>query len=205
MAFGGERAKLARAASRLNRRGGPHLPPLFLVTDDVRLPDPLKAAGLLPEGSGILLRHRDSAARARLGEALMGLAQQRGLLLVVAEDAALALRLEADGVHFPEAKLSEASLCRRRHPLLGITVAAHSERALVAAARAQADAAFLAPVFPTLSHPGKSTIGPTRLRLIAARAPLPVYALGGISAENVAQLSGMRLAGVAAIEGLLPD
>jgi thiamine-phosphate pyrophosphorylase len=192
-------------ALRLNRRNAPHLPPLFLVTDDSRLPDPFEAAQLLPEGSGILLRHRDATERAGLSEALMALAKQRGFLLVVAEDVALAHRLEADGVHFPEAKLSDAVLCRRRYPLLGITIAAHSERALFAAARAGADAAFLAPVFPTLSHPGKRVIGPQRLRVIAGRAPLPVYALGGISGGNAAQLSGLRLAGVAAIEGLLPD
>ena len=48
-------------------------------------------------------------------------------------------------------------------------------------------------------------MGVTRLRLMAARAVLPVYALGGVNAQTAQRLAGARLAGIAAIEGLLPD
>jgi len=37
---------------------------------------------------------------------------------------------------------------------------------------------------------------------MAARAILPVYALGGINAQNAQRLAGARLAGIAAIDGL---
>jgi thiamine monophosphate synthase len=40
---------------------------------------------------------------------------------------------------------------------------------------------------------------------MAAQAPLPVYALGGVNSVSVRRLQGARLVGVAAIEGLLPD
>ena len=38
-----------------------------------------------------------------------------------------------------------------------------------------------------------------------ARANLPVYALGGVSAQTAQRLAGAHLAGIAAIEGLLAD
>jgi thiamine-phosphate pyrophosphorylase len=61
---------------------------------------------------------------------------------------------------------------------------------------------IVAPVFPTASHPGATTLGAIRLRLIAQQSPLPVYALGGIDAWTVRNLQGAKLAGVAAIGAL---
>jgi len=86
-----------------------------------------------------------------------------------------------------------------------ITAAAHSERALATARIACADAALLAPVFATPSHPEREPLGLLRARLIAARAGLPVYALGGVNAETASRLAHADFAGIAAIEALLPD
>jgi thiamine monophosphate synthase len=44
----------------------------------------------------------------------------------------------------------------------------------------------------------------TRLRTIARTSPIPIYALGGIDAENVESLRNIPLAGIAAIGALLP-
>jgi thiamine monophosphate synthase len=38
---------------------------------------------------------------------------------------------------------------------------------------------------------------------MAARAGLPVYALGGVNAQTIARLKDANLAGIAAIEALL--
>ena len=59
--------------------------------------------------------------------------------------------------------------------------------------------------FPTSSHPDRIAIGVLRASLMAGRAGLPVYALGGVNAQTVTRLKDARLAGIAAIEGLLPD
>jgi thiamine-phosphate pyrophosphorylase len=64
---------------------------------------------------------------------------------------------------------------------------------------------LLAPAFLTLSHKERASLGVARLRLMAGRATLPVYALGGVNAQTVQRLAGARLAGIAAIEGLLAD
>lgn len=210
MASGLARAKLARAARRLNEhqsagRWGENLPPLVLMTDDVRIADPISAARALPPGSAIILRHRDASERARLGHALGLIARQRDLDLLIAGDENLAQDLNADGVHLPEAKAGSAFHCRAIRPDWLITVSAHSEAAILKAFRADADAILLAPLFPTKSHPDKPGIGTARSCLIAARAPLPVYALGGINSVNVGRLFGAEFAGISAIEALLPD
>jgi thiamine-phosphate pyrophosphorylase len=84
-------------------------------------------------------------------------------------------------------------------------VAAHSSRGLTVARLAGADAALLAPVFSTASHPDRQPLGALRARMMATRAGLPVYALGGISAQTIARLNDAQLAGIAAIDGLLRD
>jgi thiamine monophosphate synthase len=86
-----------------------------------------------------------------------------------------------------------------------LTAAAHSEHALLRASRCGADAALLAPLFRTKSHPERREFGLTRFRLLAASAPIPVYALGGITAANAGRLAGASIAGIAAIDGMLPD
>lgn len=206
MAYALEREKLARAARALNARGGGRdLPALILMTDQARLPDPVAAARALPRGSAIILRHTDAVARTKLGLALLPIARARGLLLLVAGDARLAAAIGANGLHLPEARAREAAHWRALNSSWLITVAAHSARGLIAARRAGADAALLAPVFATPSHPGRTPLGPLKVRLMAARAGLPVYALGGVNAGTIARLKDANLAGIAAIEALVPD
>jgi thiamine-phosphate pyrophosphorylase len=199
------RAKLARLARRLNAEHGWPLPALILVTDDKRVPDPIAAAQILPHGSAVILRHRDEEKRAELGEALVKYARRHNLMFLVAGDQNLARRLDADGVHFAESQAKEISACRTRHPDWVITAAAHSEHALLRACVCGADAGLLAPLFPTKSHPGKKGFGLSRFRLVAARSKLAVYALGGITPCRAERLSHAHVAGIAAIEGLLPD
>jgi thiamine-phosphate pyrophosphorylase len=175
------------------------------MTDETRLRDPVRAALSLPRGSAIILRHTDEKVRAALAVALQSIAHQRGLLLLVAGDAALAARIGADGLHLPETRAREGKHWKALRPSWLITVAAHSERALLRAVGSGADAALLAPAFPTLSHRTRTAIGVARLRLMAERARLPVYALGGVNAQTAQRLVGARLAGIAAIDALVPD
>ena len=207
MASALSRTKLARMAGRLNARARHPfpLPALILMTDELRLADPAAAAATLPPNTAIVLRHHHPAARAKLAAILVKIAQARGLVFLIAGDAGLAARVGADGLHLPEARLGEAAHWRALHPFWLITVGAHSERALLKAKHAGADAALLAPVFATESHPGGAPLGVPRVRLMAARARLPVYALGGVSASNIGRLAGAKLAGIAGIAALVPD
>jgi thiamine-phosphate pyrophosphorylase len=172
------------------------------MTDDERLPDPLAAAARLPRGSLVVVRARQSTHRAKLARALAPIAKARRLKLVIANDAALATRVRAQGLHLSEARAREAMHWRALRPRWLITAAAHSLEACAAAKRAGADAVLLAPVFQTASHPNRPGLGALRARVIARQARLPVYALGGIDAQRAIQLSHAPFAGLAAIGAL---
>ena len=199
-----EKGRLARAAATLNARSGPDLPPLVLITDDERLPDPLAAARVLPRGSMVVVRARQAAHRAKLAQALRPIVRTRRLMLLIANDPALADRVRAAGVHFSEANARHAASWRARRPHWLITVAAHSLRACVTARQMRADAVFLGPVFATGSHPNGNHLGSLRGRGIARTAPLPSYALGGIASASAGRLADsgfVGLAGIAALAG----
>ena len=188
------RRKLARAAARLASQARHALPALVLFTDDERLADPLAAARALPRGSMVVVRSRDAVRRMALARAMIALARSRFLIVLVAGE----FEPGADGVHLPEARLGEAAHWRARRRSMLITGSVHSLTALGRATLL--DAAFLSPVFPTASHPGRTTLTAVRANLIAHATRLPLYALGGIEPRNAALLSGF--AGIAAIGAL---
>ncbi len=197
---------LANATRRLKPRPhGPGLPRLLLVTDGLRLPDPLPVAGALPRGAGILLRHYDSAGRRSLAIRLAQLARRRRLVLLVAGDWRLAAAIGAAGLHLPEGLLRSGRLApalgwaRRRRRL--VTAACHSQAALAAAGKLGVRAALLSPVFATRSHPGAPSLGPLRFAAWCRSAPLPVYALGGVTGRSARRLAGSGACGLAAVGG----
>ncbi|MEX2642656.1 MAG: thiamine phosphate synthase [Acetobacterales bacterium] len=205
------RQTLAEAVRRLQRPQVPGLPRLLMMTDERRLPDPLPAARRLPPGSGIVLRHYGDPRRAAIGAALARLCRQRGLVLLVGDDIALATALRAEGIHLPERRLLEMArrgeTLRRLHTRPGggrrlVTVAAHSPATLRTACRMGADAVLLGPVFATASHPGARGIGAATFTRWTRQSPLPVYALGGIDAGRLLTLAGSGACGAAAIGAL---
>jgi thiamine-phosphate pyrophosphorylase len=197
-----DRIRLARQAAALNASRGCALPPLVLMTDDERLPDPVGAARALPHGSMVIVRARQASHRAKLAIALRPIARARRLSLLIANDANLAGRIGAAGVHFAQGAAWKAFGWRVRRPGWLITVSAHSLRACGTAARLGADAVFLSSVFTTSSHPGRTALGVSRARNIVCNAPLPVYALGGMDRRRACRLAGSQFVGVAAIGAL---
>lgn len=149
----------------------------------------------------MIVRARDAKRRAQLALSLLALARARGLILLVADDPLLAVRIGAHGIHLPEARAREAAHWRARFPRLLVTVAAHSLRAVLNSW--DADAVLLSPIFATLSHEGGSPLTAARARLMARQVPVAVVALGGIDTHNAALLSGF--AGIAAIGALIRD
>jgi thiamine-phosphate pyrophosphorylase len=200
---------LANTARRLKRAAPRRVPSLLLVSDPLRLPDPLAAARRLPPGAGVLLRPYGEA-RAGLPEALAALCRRRRLTLLVAvagaADWRLAQRIGAAGLHLPEGLARHGVVSpllgwRRRKGLL-LSVACHSPAALHRAAALGADWAVLSPVFATASHPAARPIGSLRFAAWVRRAPLPVIALGGIADATAGRLSSSAAAGLAAIGAL---
>jgi thiamine-phosphate pyrophosphorylase len=189
------RAKLARASRNAKRQNTGQL---ILLTDDLALPDPRDAARALPPGSLVIVRARDAERRAQLALQLRAIAWARGLILLIADDPALARSLGANGIHLPERRACEAAHWRAIHPGWLITAAAHSLGAVLKSTHV--DAILLSPVFATKSHAGARPLSAARARLIARSVPVAVFALGGITAQNAILLPGF--AGIAAIRAL---
>lgn len=175
------------------------VPPLALMTDDERLPDPLPAVRALPWGSIVIVRSREAGRRRALAFAVMKIAQAKRLIVLVAGDAAAARACGARGVHLPERRLGEAAAFRARNGVL-VSGAVHSFSALRHAKNL--DAVFLSPVFPTASHPDRAALWPWRANLMAQQSPVPVYALGGVTAKNAALLAEGAFDGIAAVGAL---
>ena len=157
------------------------MPPLWVFTDQARLPDPRAVLAVLPKGlCGVVLR-------AGLGmdpEVAAGVARicrQLRFALVVAGDNRLAHRLRA-GRH-----LSQGAQLRAGRTGM-VTASAHGPGDLVRAVRRRADGVFLSPVFATASHPGAPALGVVRWAAMACRQTKPVFALGGIAAATVRRL-----------------
>lgn len=181
------------------RHGTVGVPALVLMTDDTRAADWKEAVAALPSGSAVVVRHRNGREREALARAVRGVCRQRRVKLLIADDVALAVRLQADGVHLPEARLARLSGLRARFPHWLLTAAAHDAAALAEAARRGADAVFVSPVFATASHPRAETLGAVRLAALAASVRVPVLALGGVDGDNVQRLTPARVAGVGVI------
>ncbi|MEO3471121.1 thiamine phosphate synthase [Roseomonas sp. CAU 1739] len=190
--------------ARRLRRAGRH-PVLWLVTDPVRLPDPLAAAAALARGSGVLARGLAPPMRARLA----ALARRRGLVLLVGADGRDALAARA-GLHLPDRRAANGVLPfllarRAGAPGAMLTIAAHHGAASAARARRlRPDLAFLSPLFATRSHPGAPALGPLRWLAAARGLGVPAIALGGVAAGTAGQVP-RRAAGLAAIDGLAPQ
>jgi thiamine-phosphate pyrophosphorylase len=171
------------------------------MTDPARGGDPLAAAARLPRGAAVILRHDSAPDRPALAARLGRLCRARGLVLIVARDAALALRLRA-GLHLADGMVPP--LRWRLHGRGLLTAAAHGPAGLARARRFGADLALLSPLFPTASHPGGRALGTLRFARLARAAGVRVAALGGITAARVPAAARAGAVAVAAVGALVP-
>ncbi|NOZ41725.1 MAG: thiamine phosphate synthase [Alphaproteobacteria bacterium] len=205
-------ATLAEIAAGLNRdhsrtygqRG--KLPQAFFITDQQAVARPQTVIATLPMGCAVIFRDYDHPAREKLGAALSLSCAKRGVPFLVAGDEPLATALQADGIHLPEAQMDQVVKIRAAHPRWIITLSCHDPDAVCRAADLPVDAGLIAPVFPTLSHPetgtgAAATLGLAGVTAMVRQTTLPLFALGGIGPENIHQLIGLGLAGIAAIRG----
>jgi len=192
--------QLAGLARRLNREAGaPDVPALFFFTDPERTPDPLGAAKRLPRGTAVVYRHFGAGDRARTARLLADICRTRGLVLLIAADPALAQRVSAAGVHWPERRLPP----QRNHGEGIVTAAAHSADGVARACAFGADACILAPIFSTRSSSGRAPLGLFRASRIARAWPIPIIALGGVNGRTARRLVGRGFAGFAAVDALV--
>tara|TARA_R110002167_G_scaffold4758_9_gene22391 strand:+ start:1517 stop:2167 length:651 start_codon:yes stop_codon:yes gene_type:complete len=191
---------LARAVAEVSR--DPGRPALLFFTDPVRTPEPWRTAAALPPGAAVVYRAFGAAGARDTAERLRRVTAERGVRLLIGLDAELASAVGADGVHLPERLLERAADLRQRYPRWQITGAVHSASALAGAGTLSA--AVLSPVFLAGgASAARPALGVTAFTAAVRAAPVPVYALGGINADNADALKvsgACGLAGVASIQ-----
>ena len=203
------------------------LPSIALVTAE---PDPGDLDGFIQAVIDAVLRATQQAASCATGIAAPGPGQ--GTLLVqlrakeLAEDARRALAeqllrelpasamlavnsdLQAaktlrTALHLTAAQL--ATLTARpisRTRLLGASC--HTAEDLARAEALDCDYAFLGPLQPTATHPGAPTLGWPAFAALRERSSLPLYAIGGLTLEDLPTARAHGAQGIAAIRAFWP-
>ena len=121
---------------------------------------------------------------------------------VINDNVDIAVRMDADGVHVGQSDMEAGNVRSLLGPDKIIGVSAHSvEEALLAEARG-ADYLGVGAAFATGSKNDASVLPHETIAAICRAVKIPVIAIGGITAENVKELKGSGICGVAVISAL---
>lgn len=156
----------------------------------------------------VQVREKHLDAREFLTEArwVVELCHKHGVRCVINDNIDIALLSGADGVHVGQDDMA----CAKARVMLGegriIGVSAHTIEEAVAAEAAGADYLGSGAAFPTNT---KDVTGhyvtPEEYAAITSAVKIPVVAIGGITRDNISQLNGRGLAGVAVVSALFAE
>ncbi len=181
---------------------------LHLVTDRTLCADvPLEEAVAQAIEGGVEvvhLREKDLPAgelyhlAARLRRVTLGKA-----LLSINDRVDIALAIPLDGVHLASDSIPVYVAKKLGEHLLIVGRSVHSVEEAVEAQEQEADYIILGTIFATPSHPEGRPAGPGLVRQVRAKVDLPIYAIGGIDAENAPEVIEAGASGVAVIRAIL--
>lgn len=185
---------------------------LYLVTDDRLAPDQLETAldAALRAGAPIVqfrMKRGSKRERLALGQRVADRVRRAGALVLVNDELDLALALDADGLHLGQDDLPPAVARRLLGPerLIGVSVSHLHE--VAPAEQAGADYLGVGAIYPTGTKPDAEPASLALLAAVRAATRLPIVAIGGITAANLApviQAGADAVAVVSAVFGA-PD
>lgn len=147
-------------------------------------------------------KHLPWEEKCREAAALCRLCHNYGAIFLVNDSVDLALATGADGAHLGATDGDLAEARERLGPELLLGATARTVEAAVAAWRAGADYLGSGAVFSTCTKEDAMPMSRQLLMEICRAVPIPVVAIGGISASNVEALAGTGISGVALASGL---
>jgi len=138
------------------------------------------------------------ANRLWFAEAVTRVAHDHGALVLINNDADIARTVGADGLHLPAAALAA---CTQRPDFAWVGASCHSAMEIVRAGELGLDYALLGPVLPTPTHPEAAGLGWSRFADLIAGTAIPVFALGGMKNDLLADAQGVGAHGIALMRG----
>lgn len=146
-------------------------------------------------------KNLSATERKQLAAACVSCAKKYDARVLINDDEELAKSVKADGVHLSAKRLTSPGL---RYNWSLVAASTHNlTEAQQALQLPQLDFIVLSPLKPTHSHPTTPSLGWEGFAKICSQlVPLPVYALGGLNADDlpVAVANGAR--GIAAIRSI---
>ena len=152
----------------------------------------------------VQLREKRLEDDAFLAEArrFAALCHELGAVSIINDRPDIALAAGADGVHVGQDDLAAG----RARALLGpgklLGVSAHSRTEALRARAAGADYLGVGAAFATGTKADARPISRETIRAVTAAVDIPAVAIGGVSRENILELRGLGLAGVAVVSGI---
>ena len=151
------------------------------------------------EGGATLVQLREK----ELPEAdVQELCHRYGVKLILDDDVELAAKVGADGVHIGQSDMELAHAREILGPDKIIGVTAKTVEQAKAAEAGGADYLGSGAVFGSTTKKDAIPMKHELLEEICHSVKIPVVAIGGITAENVLQLKGRGIAGVAVVSGI---
>lgn len=133
---------------------------------------------------------------------IQALCRAHHIPFVINDHVEIAKAIQADGVHVGQSDMEALDVRRLLGEEAIIGVSAETvEQALLAQAHG-ADYLGVGAVFPTGSKDDAADVSMETLRAICEAVDIPVIAIGGISEDNVGQLAGSGICGIAVISAI---
>ena len=133
---------------------------------------------------------------------LQGLCSEYNVPFIINDNVEIALAINADGVHIGQSDMEMKEAREKLGPDKIIGVSAHTkEEALLAQAQG-ADYLGVGAVFPTSSKDDAESVSYETLKEICDVVSIPVVAIGGITKDNLHQLSGSGISGISVISAI---
>lgn len=152
----------------------------------------------------VQLREKELDEAAFLREALeiSALCRRYGVPFFVNDNVDVAIQCHADGVHVGQEDMEAAQVRQKVGPDMMIGVSVHSVAEALEAVRNGADCLGVGAVFATSTKTDVHVMPKQTLRDICAAVDVPVVAIGGIGKQNISQLAGTGVDGVALVSAI---
>ena len=150
-----------------------------------------RVVAVLRGGVGMVQYRAKALPAARMYQdvvALLHVTRPAGVPLIVNDRVEVALAVGADGVHVGQADLPANVVRRMMGPAAIVGVTADEPRLARQAEKNGASYVACGTIFPSLTKPERPVIGVAGARAVQQAVSIPVCVIGGITAENLAQL-----------------